>query len=147
LTFDGVIRKYPKFAEWYFDFLSPYDLLVRAKLFWLREILKKFMDSLPLIIDGELINTIKKDWEGSIILISGRCTKKNKEKLRMTISNLPLKFDKVYLRENCKEFEEKFKERIIKKEKIDIYIDDRAFIVEYLRQRNVNAIHVKEIRR
>jgi len=148
LDFDGVIRKFPKFVEWYANFLSPNDLLVRARLFWLRKLLTKlFMDFLPLIIDGKLIYSIERYWDGPVILISGRCTKKQKEQLRRVISNLPLKFDQVFLRENRKEYEEKFKERIIKKEKIDVYIDDRKFVVEYLKTKNINAIHISEIRR
>ncbi|RLC84012.1 MAG: hypothetical protein DRJ03_15425 [Chloroflexi bacterium] len=148
LDFDGVIRKFPRFVEWYANFLSPNDLLVRARLFWLRKILTRFfMDFIPLIIDGRLIYSIEKNWEGPVILISGRCTEKHKEQLRRVISNLPLKFDKVFLRENWKEYEEKFKERIIKREKVDVYIDDRKFIVEYLKKKNINAIHISEIRR
>jgi len=148
LDFDGVIRKFPRFVEWYANFLSPNDLLVRARLFWLRKILTRlFMDFIPLIIDGRLIYSIEKNWEGPVILISGRCTEKHKKQLRKVISNLSLKFDKVLLRENCKEYEEKFKERLIKTEKIDIYIDDRKFIVEYLKKKNINAVHISEVRR
>ena len=148
LDFDGVVRKFPGFVEWYFDFLSPNDILIRARLFWLRRILvKTFLDFIPLILDGKLIYSIEKDWEGPIILISGRCTSEGREKLKRIISNLPLKFDKVFLRKNCREHEEKFKERVIRNEKIDIYIDDRKFIVEYLKRKKLNAIHISEIRR
>ena len=82
LDFDGVIRKFPKFVQWYADFVSPNDLLVRARLFWLRKILMLlFMDVIPLILDGELLKSIEENWRGSVILISGRCEEKRKKEL------------------------------------------------------------------
>jgi len=146
LDFDGVIRKWPYPVQKYADFLSPNDILVRAKLFFLRKLLSKiFMHYFPTIIDGELIEGIKRKWKGRIIIVTGRYTPEEVEEVRKRV--LPyLKVDKIYFRENPGEYEEKFKERILKLEKVDYFIEDRYFVVNYLRRKGINAIKIDQLR-
>jgi len=145
LDFDGVIRKFPKFIAWYADFLSPSDILVRAKLFWIRKIFcKLFMDIVPLIIDGPLIdyfNTLN----CKVFVISGRMKPKD-QYLAYEVSRKYIKnFEGAYFR--TEGFEEKFKEMMIKKLKLEFFVDDRKFVVSYLKKRGYsNAIKREELR-
>ena len=147
LDFDGVIRKFPYPIRKYADFLSPNDLLVRARLFFIRKLLCKiFMHYIPTILDGELINAVNKYWNGRVIIVTGRCRKEEKKEVLKLL--LPyLKFDRIYFRKDCSEYEEKFKERILRKEKVDYFFEDRAYVVKYLKQKGINAIKIDEVRR
>jgi len=147
LDFDGVIRKFPYPVRKYADFLSPNDLLVRAKLFFIRKLLCKiFMYYIPTVLDGELINAVNKYWDGRVIIVTGRCREREKKEVLRLLCPC-LKFDKIYFREDCSEYEEKFKERVLKKEKVDYFFEDRAYVVKYLRKKGINVIKIDEIRR
>lgn len=146
LDFDGVLRKWPGFLYWYVNFLSPNDLLVRAKLFFLRKWLFKFFSNLiPTILDGDLIETIKREQPRRIILVSGRCSEKEQQRIFKLLKPY-LHIDKFYFRDNCSESEEMFKERVLRKEKVSFFIEDRAYVVRYLRNKGIEAYHISEIR-
>jgi len=132
--FDGVLRKFPGFTRWYIDFYSPNDLLIRARLKWLRwKTLHLFIDGVPMIMNNEVINVVNK-WKGRKVLISGRVTEKHHRKALEALLGL-VEFDAIYFRQDRNEYEEKFKERIIKKEKVNVYIEDRSFVIQYLRKK------------
>jgi len=134
VDFDGVLRKFPGYVKRYIDFYSPHDLLVRANLKWLRwRILHLCIDGTPLIMDNEVINAVNK-WEGRKVLISGRIGTKHHREALEAIKGL-VKFDNAYFRQSNKEYEEKFKERILKREKVNVYIEDRTFVIQYLRKK------------
>jgi len=146
LDFDGVIRKWPGFIAWYANFLQPNDLLVQAKLYFLRRWLTHlFMDFTPVILDGELIEAIKEEKPRRIILISGRCLDRQKEQVFQCLSPF-LNIERFYFREDCSENEEKFKERILKHEKVTFFIEDREFVVKYLRSKGIKTYHISEVR-
>jgi len=146
LDFDGVLRKWPGFIGWYANFLKPNDILVRTRLFRLRRILNYFfMDCTPIILDGELIEEIKKYNPSRIIVVSGRCLDNQKDQVVRCLSPF-LNIDRFYFREDCLEREEKFKERILRKEKVTFYLEDRDFVVKYLRSKGIRTYHISDIR-
>jgi len=146
VDFDGVLRKWPGFIGWYANFLRPDDILVRARLSFIRRLLTHlFMDYTPVILDGKLIDSFKTYKPQRLILVSGRCLDRQKEEVFRLISPY-LKFDKFYFRENCFEFEEKFKERILKIEHVTFYIEDRRFVIDYLCSKGLKAIDIRDVR-
>jgi len=147
LDFDGVIRKFPYPIRKYVDFLSPHDLLVRARLFFIRKLLCKiFMHYTPIILDGKLINAVNKYWDGRVIVVTGRCKEKEKKEVLKLL--LPyLKFDRIYFRKDCSEYEEKFKERVLREEKVNYFFEDREYVVKYLKEKGINVIKIEKVRR
>lgn len=145
LDFDGVLRKFPSFISWYINHLSPNDILIRSKLFRLRKLLTYLLiNKTPMILDNKLIESIKVEKPKRLIIVSGRC--QEKEKVRRKLSPF-LKVDKFYFREDCTEPEERFKERILKIENVNLFIEDRAYIVRYLRKKGIETYHISEVRR
>jgi len=146
IDFDGVLRKWPGFIGWYANFLRPDDVLVRAKLFWLRTLLTHlFMDYTPVILDGRLIESVKHYRPERLILVSGRCLARQKGEVYRKISPY-LEVDRFYFREDCTEGEERFKERICREEHIKIFIEDRRFICDFLRRKGIEVYHINDIR-
>lgn len=146
LDFDGVLRKFPKFASWYLEHLSPYDILARARLYRLRRLLVHlFIEKIPVILDGKLIESIKLERPKRIIIVSGRYKAEEQEKVVRLIRRY-LRVDKFYFRTDKRESEAAFKARILSQEKIDYYIEDRRYVVEYLKRRRIPVVHVSEVR-
>jgi len=147
LDFDGVLRKWPGFIGWYANFLRPDDILIRARLFFLRRLFNYvFMSCTPIIIDGMLIDSLNHQRPKRLILVSGRYLDRQKEEVYRKLSPY-LHFDTFYFRDNCKESEERFKERVLIRENVDFYLEDRNYVVNYLHSKGVNAISIKEIRK
>jgi hypothetical protein len=145
VDFDGVLRKWPGFVSWYANFLSPQDILVRARLYFLRRILNNFfMYCLPVILDGTLIDSLNRE-EVPIIVISGRWKTKEVQTVKETLKPF-LKVNRFCFRESPREPEHEFKERIIRQEHVTIFLDDRKFVVDYLRRKGITAFHINEIR-
>ena len=144
VDFDGVIRRFPKFAEWFANFISHDDLLIRARLYWLRNLLCNVcFNYAPIILDGLMIDSINQ-WDGRIVIITGRETAKKFDRAFAAVKG-KVDFDVMYGRDT-KESEEAYKYRIIKKENVSVYIEDRDLVIRYLRKRGVDAISVKEVR-
>lgn len=102
------------------------------------------MDYTPVIIDGKMIESLKQLNSSRLILVSGRYLDRQKEQVVRIISPY-LTIDQIYFRENPREAEWKFKERILRKEKVDIFIEDREFVVRYLRTKGINAVHIRKV--
>jgi len=146
VDFDGVLRKWPRFIARYANFLRPDDILVRARLRFLRRLLTHlFMDFTPIIINGRLIDSINRYKPCRLILVSGRCLDRQKGEVFRAVSPY-LHFDKFCFRDDCCEAEEKFKERILGREKVNVFIEDRDFVVKYLRSKRISVIHIREVR-
>jgi len=144
LDFDGVLRKWPRPIEIYANFLAPNDLLVRAKLYHLRRLLCRLcFDYTPIILDGKMINGAN-NWDGEIVIVTGRSLRNISQANKVLEGKIRCK---IYFRENLEESEESYKYRVLKELKVDYFIDDRACIVNYLRKKGINAIHVREIRK
>ena len=135
LDFDGVIRKYPLPFRWWFDFYSPNDVLVRARLTRIRGAITTFLTArIPIILDGKLINDVNRSWHKRKVLISGRCTKQLQQVALSSLGS-SLQFDGIVFRTDCKEYEEKFKERVIASQRVTAFIEDRKFVRAYLRRK------------
>jgi len=147
LDFDGVLRKWPRFVQWYADFLSPQDILVRAKLFFIRKLINYFcMQVVPVILDGELIERIKQLKPKRIIVVSGRYKMEEKREVKTALEKV-LHVDKYYFRDSEKEREEYFKERILRQEHVTCFIEDRAYVVAYLRSKGFNVKKISEVKK
>jgi hypothetical protein len=145
IDFDGVIRKWPTFIQAYADFISPNDILERAGLKVLKKILSKvFMTYTPLILDGKMITSLQhSNW--NIVVISGRYKRKEQDEVVRILQ--PYLRAHYLFRGSKKEREEEFKLKWCKTLNVSFFIDDRKYIVEYLRRHGVQAYHVKEIRK
>lgn len=144
LDFDGVIRKWPGFIEIYADFLKPDDILQRAGLGILEKIFNKlFLDHTPVILDGRLLRSAS-SWEGPVQIVTGRCRPDQVQ----TVLNVRkyLKISKIHFRVNPLENEEVYKYRTIKKEHIEYFIEDRGYVVKYLKKRGIKAFKIQEVR-
>jgi hypothetical protein len=146
--FDGVMRIYPVPFRWFFDFVSPTDILLRAHLGRLRGLINKFLiENFPLILNTRLINCLNQKWEGPIFLVSGRCTIRDQYEATRALRNL-VRFHAIFFRERCSEYEEKFKERYLKKVNALIFVEDRPFVRQYISKRTkVRAISPSEFLR
>lgn len=135
IDFDGVLRKYPAPFQAYYNFISPYDLLIRARLHNLRSKIRSWIaNHTPMCLNGELIALINQNYrEARKLIVSGRCYLRCQIEAISAIYGF-LDFEQVIFKEDCSEFEERFKRRIIKQEKIDMYIEDRRFVRWFLSQ-------------
>lgn len=135
IDFDGVLRKFPTPIRRFYNFLAPHDLLIRARLSIIRNTIRKLIEEKgPILLDGELINSLNTYYrETRKILISGRCTPQQRDKAISAITPY-LNFAKFIFKGDCTEWEERFKERVLRAEEIDIFLEDRKFVRNYLRQ-------------
>jgi hypothetical protein len=132
VDFDGVIRFYPVPFRWWFDFVSPNDLLIRAHLGVIRGRINSFLiRRFPMMLNRKLIDYLNYTWRGSTVLISGRCVPEDRRTALRVLSG-KLKPDRVVFRETCSEHEEKYKERAIRDNAVDVYVEDRPFVRGYL---------------
>jgi hypothetical protein len=135
LDFDGVVRKYPLLFRLWFDFYSPNDVLVRARLTRIRRAITSILTGrFPMILDGKLIDDVNRNWHGRKVLISGRCTKRLQQKALHVVAT-SLEFDGFVFRTDCKEYEEKFKERVILSQGVTVFVEDRKFVRAYLQRK------------
>lgn len=146
VDFDGILRIYPAPFRWWFDYISPHDVFVRAGLGRLKfSISKLFSTYIPIILDSKLIRFINSGWEGRKILISGRCLVEEKV-IAKVIVNKYVMFDDVLFREQCSEPEEKYKARMVVGQGVEIFLEDRPFVREYLnRTTTARAIATPEL--
>jgi len=144
LDFDGVLRKWPRPMEIFADFLAPNDLLVRARLFTLRHWLCKVVfDGVPIVLDPKMVNAAN-TWDGKVIIITGRTFGNVGKAMRSLRGKLNIR---IYFRANPNEPEEVFKYRTLKKTGADMFIEDRAYVVQYLRKKGINVYHIREVRK
>jgi len=137
LDYDGVVRKYPYPFSSFLSALDPRDILVRCRLFLLRRLLIKSTVLLPTVINGPLLEKALR--EGECIIISGRYSKREEIEALGERYNL-----RVFLRESPSEREERFKERVIVREGVELYVEDRRFVREYLTEKGLKVTDPKE---
>lgn len=144
LDFDGCLRRWPRFIEWYAGFLTPTDILQRSRLGFIEKIINKvFLDHIPVILDGKLILSASR-WGGPIQIITGR-SQPNQEQAVLNVRKY-LKVSKIHFRKNPLESEEAYKYRTLKREHIDYFIEDREYVVKYLRRHGIKAFKIQEVR-
>lgn len=123
---------YPVPFRWWFDFVSPNDLLVRAHLRSIRGVINSFLiRRFPLILNSRLIDYLNQTWKGKKLVISGRCLRGDQKAALRAIAGI-LRPDGIVFREHCSEHEEKYKERVLRERGVDLYIEDRPFVRDYL---------------
>lgn len=135
LDVDGVIRKLPFPFNLIMKYSSPTDILERARLHIIKKIIIHFIIFYcPFILNGDFIAKFQGK---NVIIISGR-----REKIKEIIPILKryLHIKKIYFRGNRPLYEEEWKLKICKKEKIDLFYEDRKFVLLYLRRNGINAL-------
>lgn len=137
--FDGVLNRLPKPFEAFMRYAYPDDILKRAGLGKLREIIFKLIAQLPMTLDGRIIDAIPR----SAPIISGRFTRKEVAKKKLK----KLGFYNFHFRKDHSIHETVFKINKCKDLKIDIYFEDRLYVVKRLRANGIEAIDIREIRR
>lgn len=136
LDFDGTVRKLPFPLGWFMKNCHPKDILERSKLHFIKEIVFQMVIHFPVILDGKLIEKLRGK---KIIVISGRREKTERMEKKL---NRYLKVARYYWRRNCKIYEEIWKLKWIRFEDLDVFYEDRKFVIDYLRKAGIKVIEI-----
>lgn len=134
--FDGVINRLPTPFGLFMRYSSPYDILNRTGLGKLEKLIVLFIAIMPLNLNGKVINTIPKD----STIISGRTIQRKKaERLlrRIGLKNL-------YFRNTLEVPETTFKIETCKRLGIDLFIEDRLYVIERIKVNGITGVDVRE---
>lgn len=132
--FDGVLNKLPTPFRIFMRHVEPNDIW--SKMTRIRTILFSIILCLPVILNGELIDDLPRN----VFIISGRPTRFSKidAKLRR------LGFKNIYFRGNNNVSETAFKIEMCKKFDIDIFVEDRLYVIRRLEVNGIIGVDVRE---
>jgi len=134
--FDGVLNRLPKPFEIFMRYSGPNDVFSRTGLDKLEKIIVLLIAIFPLNLNGKIINAIPKD----SIVISGRTTQREKAEYllrRVGLSNL-------YFRQTLEIPETTFKIETCKKLGVELFVEDRTYVIERLKANGINGVDVRE---
>lgn len=136
--FDGVLNRLPKPFEIFMRYTKNDDILERAGFRALKYLILKIICRLPLILDGSSFKRI--DFSKEVYVISGRLNKH--EEIRRKLSKFP--FKEIYLRPDHSIHETVYKINKSKELKIDLFVEDRLYVIKRLKANGINAKDVKK---
>lgn len=140
LDFDGVLRRYPFPFNIVMKYTSPTDILERSHLLILKKVIYFFdRNFIPFILNGNLINNINTIQDTEFIIISAR--RESTEKILSCLKKY-IHIKKAYFREDRPIYEECWKLKICKEENVDVFLEDRKFVVDFLRKNGVKVIEI-----
>lgn len=134
--FDGVINRLPKPFEIFMRYAAPNDLLMRSKLGFIKGIILNIIAYLPLVIDGKLVDMLPRN----IIIVSGRYQRVDEIENKLS----KLGFKNIYFRKTHSIHETVFKIRKCKDLNVDIFVDDRIYVINRLSMNGINGVDIRE---
>jgi hypothetical protein len=134
--FDGVLNKLPKPFEIFMRYTGPNDPFSKAGLWSLKIAIVFIIARLPFNLNGKVLDKIPRD----SVIISGRTTKSKKaEHLLRKIG-----FKHICFRETIQTSELEFKIQTAKSLGIDMFVEDRLYVLERLRANGINGVDIRE---
>jgi len=137
LDIDGVLRKLPLPIRYAMKYSSPTDIFEKARLgFIKRRVLQGLILYTPFILNGPLIERFKTQ---EVVIISSR--KEDCEELSSLFQRY-LKVKSFYCRGNQSIYEKDFKLKYCRQANIQVFYEDRKYIVKFLRENGINVVEV-----
>ncbi len=138
LDYDGTLRKLPYPFKWFIKHCNPNDILERANLHFIKQLIFQIIVHTPEILNGNLISYLQVRKE-TLILISGR--REKTDKIEKNLGKY-LRIKRFYWRGDWQMYEEVWKYRWILFEDIDVFFEDRKLVIDYLRKCKVKVIEI-----